>query len=60
MAMAAPDPRNKTKHLTGPITSWTQKKTAEFARGQARAALASSRHDEWNQKPILPHPSSVK
>jgi len=29
-------------------------------RGQARGALASSRHDEWDQKPMLPHPRSVK
>ena len=37
----------------------TAQEPAEYARGQARAALATSRHDEWDQKPILPYPRSV-
>jgi len=45
---------------SGPAAAKTTQKPAEWARGQARAALASSRHDERDQKPILPHPRRVK
>jgi hypothetical protein len=42
------------------FTAKLARKWAEVARGHSRDPRVLSRHDAWEQKPILPYPRSVK